>query len=120
MKVSEFQQESSGRKATINIKVLEQQSLLYLFLPAHHRLQILIHESKLLLQLSDSTGLVQHEQRMGERGGSHRHGVSQGGVHWSMHLGNKGRERTRILAVVSEPQSCPFLLMIILFTHRVW
>lgn len=37
--------------------------------------------------------------------------MSQGGVHWSMHLGNKGRERTKILAVVSEPQSCSFSLI---------
>lgn len=66
MKVSEIQQERK-RKASRKMRVPEQQSLLYLFLPAHHGLQILIHESKLLLQLSDSTGLVQHEQGMGER-----------------------------------------------------
>lgn len=70
MKVSEFQHERRREKASINMKVIEQQSLLYLFLPAHHGLQILIHESKLLLQLSDSTGLVQHEQGIGGEEGA--------------------------------------------------
>lgn len=48
---------------------------------------------------------------MGGEEGATKHGVFQGGVHWSMHLGNKGRERTKILAVVSEPQKCSFSLM---------
>lgn len=42
----------------------------YLILSAHHGLQILVHESKLFLQLPDSTGLVHSQVGRGVGGGA--------------------------------------------------
>lgn len=77
----------------------------YLILSAHHGLQILVHESKLFLQLPDSTGLVHSQVGRGVGSGGRRgqgthtqgdprwRGVGGVGFRHALHK-TQGREHT--------------------------